>query len=113
MIDKDLFFNLISQIHNVDCFVNELYRIKFDITDNPLFAAYYYMLDRVWEAYFTEDGVDIINWFIFEHHSIGDDFDSLLNMIEPGQLSMKDENGNNIPMDTIDDLWNYVKNFRK
>ena len=34
-------------------------------------------------------------------------------MIEPGQLSMKDENGNNIPMDTIDDLWNYVKNFRK
>ena len=23
----------------------------------------------------AEDGIDIINWFIFEHHSIGDDFD--------------------------------------
>lgn len=113
MIEKDLFYQLIGHVRNADHFVHELYHIKFDIAETPLFEAYGYMLDRVWEAYFTEEGMDTINWFLYEHHNIGEDFDTYLNMLEPGQLSMHDENGNNIPMETIEDLWNYVKDFRR
>lgn len=113
MIDKELFISIIKEVHNADHFINELYRLGIESVDNPLFYAYGYILDRYWEAYFTDEAIDTINWFMYEHHSIGDDFDAELKMLEPGQLSVHEENGNLIPMDTIDDLWEYVKDFRK
>lgn len=51
---------------------------------------------------FSDEGIDWINWWLFEKPGFGGD---------PNQAYDKD--GNIIPTDTIDDLWNIVKDYQK
>ena len=86
-----------------------------EIFESPLFETTGYYLDWLLEAYFTESGVDTINWWMFEYHTLEEDFDKNGNYIgdpnkEPG---MWDKDDNIIPMITIEDLWNEVKDLRK
>ena len=86
-----------------------------EIFESPLFETTGYYLDWLWEAYFTESGVDTINWWMFEYHTLEEDFDKNGNYIgdpnkEPG---MWDKDDNVIPIITIKDLWNEVKDLRK
>ena len=50
---------------------------------------------------FEEEGVDDINWWLFERP-----------MSPPGP-KMWDSDGKEIPIETIEDLWNIVKDYRK
>ena len=86
-----------------------------EIFESPLFETTGYYLDWLWDAYFTENGVDTINWWMFEYHTLEEDFDKYGNYIgdpnkDPG---MWDKDDNIIPMITIEDLWNEVKDLRK
>ena len=94
---------------------DQLYKMGIDIAEGPLGETTGYYFDWLWEAYFTEDACDTINWWTFEYHDIEDDFDNYGNYIgdpdkEPG---MWDKNDNVIPMITIEDLWNEVKDDRR
>jgi hypothetical protein len=88
--------------------------MNIEVFESPLFETTGYYFDWLWEAYFTEDGCDTISWWAFEYHNLEEDFDSNGNYIgekmEPG---MWDKDENVIPMVTIEDLWNEVKDERR
>lgn len=59
------------------------------------------LFDTTLHILFEEEGVDDINWWLFERP------------IFPPGPRMWDENGTVIPTETIEDLWNIVKDYRK
>ena len=92
-----------------------LREVNIDIFESPIFETTGYYLDWLWDAYFIESGVDTINWWMFEYHTLEEDFDEKGNYIgdpnkDPGMWGKDD---NVIPMITIKDLWNDVKDLRK
>ena len=94
---------------------DQLRKMNIDVFESPLFETTGYYFDWLWEAYFTEDGCDTINWWMFEYHDLDEDFDLNGKYIgdpdkEPG---MWDKDDNIIPMITIEDLWNEVQDQRK
>lgn len=62
------------------------------------------LAESIWDITFDEDGVDWINWWIYERPALfeGDEVNKAHN-----------EDGSEIPTETVDDLWNIVKKFRK
>ena len=60
--------------------------------------------ESIWDITFDEDGVDWINWWIYERPALfeGDEVNKAYN-----------EDGSEIPTETVDDLWNIVEKFRK
>ena len=60
--------------------------------------------ESIWDITFDEEGVDWINWWIYERPALfeGDEVNRAYN-----------EDGSEIPTETIDDLWNIVEKFRK
>ena len=114
MITYEEFKTIIVKYINFYKCEDQLRKMNIDIFDSPLFDTTGYLYDRVWEAYFTEDGCDTIAWWTFEYHNIEEDFDNLGNYVgdpdaKPG---MWDKDDNVIPMLTIEDLWNEVKDQR-
>jgi hypothetical protein len=104
---------IVKYIHFTQC-ENTLRRMNIDVFESPLFDTTGYYLDWLWEAYFSEDAVDTINWWMFEYHDLDEDFDLNGKYVgdpdkEPG---MWDKDDNVIPMITIKDLWNEVKDQR-
>lgn len=93
---------------------DQLRKMNIDIFESPLFDTTGYFYDRIWEAYFTEDGCDTIAWWTFEYHDIEEDFDNNGRYIgDPDkQPGMWDKDDNVIPMLTIRDLWEEVKDQR-
>ena len=57
-------------------------------------------LDEVIGLLFQEEGVDDINWWLYEKCGRPD-------------YKMWDKDGNEIPTETLDDLWEIVKDYRK
>lgn len=112
MITKQCFIKVLSDLHNVDKYIDASAALSFDVMESPLYEAYSYMLDRFWKDNFTKDACQHIDWFIYEHHDMAGDFDDHLNMLRKGRLGIWDENDNPIPMDTIDDLWKFVEDSR-
>lgn len=93
---------------------NTLREMNIDIFESPLFETIGYYLDWLWEAYFDEYGVDSINWFLFEHRDLAEDFDENGNcLIDKEEPAAWDKNDNPIPMRTIEDLWEDVKDHRR
>lgn len=105
---------IIRYIHFTQC-EEKLRRMNIDIFESPLFDTAGYYLDWLWEAYFEEDAVDTISWWMFEYHDLDEDFDLNGEYIgdpdkKPGML---DKDDNIIPILTIEDLWNEVKDQRR
>jgi len=57
------------------------------------------LFEHTLEILFNEEGVNIITWWLFE-------------LEDKSKDCMWDKNGKVIPMKTIEDLWNYVKEER-
>ena len=58
------------------------------------------LFDKTLNLLFNEDGVDDIYWWMYEKSG------------NP-KLKMWDQNGRDIPTDTVEDLWNLVKDNQK
>lgn len=58
------------------------------------------LFDKTLALLFNEDGIDDIYWWMYEKS-------------ENPELKMWDESGKEIPIDTVEDLWNLVKNNQK
>lgn len=58
------------------------------------------LFDKTLALLFNEDGIDDIYWWMYEKS-------------ENPELKMWNESGKEIPTDTVEDLWNLVKNNQK
>lgn len=66
------------------------------IYDSPICEYGNILFDKLLTVYFDENGVDVINWWLYEK-SISPD------------LTMTDSEDNEIPTETLQDIWNIVK----
>lgn len=58
------------------------------------------LFDEVLGLLFQEEGVDDINWWLYEKCGRPD-------------YKMWDKDGNEIPTETLDDLWEIIKDYQK
>ena len=100
------FEKIIKEYIKFSHYEHKLNEMGLDIVDTPLYETTGFLLDNIWEAWFNDDGIDTINWWMFEYHDLDEDFDDDLNLVQEKEPGMWDEDGNVIPMNTIEDLWN-------
>lgn len=99
MITKEQFIRHINFIQSEEEEIEKWQNIGLDIWESNLVQNLYEHRDLVTELAFDEEGQDWINWWLYEATKQVDS-------------EATDENGNDIPTRTIDDLWNLVKNHR-
>lgn len=101
MITKEQFIKLITD--------NRKHNDRLDEVKDVLGLAIYdcdwveygnILFDEVLGLLFQEEGVDNINWWPYEKCGRPD-------------YKMRDKDGNEIPTETLDDLWEIVKDYRK
>lgn len=99
-LTKGQFVDLLERYRKNDEFVDKVSEIFPTFWELEAVDFGWYMFDRVIEAYFTEEGADWVSWWLYE---------------KDGDPEMKawDENEKEIPTETIDDLWEIVKNELK
>lgn len=101
MITKEQFVKLITD--------NRKHNDRLDEVEDVLGLAIYdcdwveygnILFDEVLGLLFQEEGVDDINWWLYEKCGRSD-------------YKMWDKDGNEIPTETLDDLWEIVKDYQK
>lgn len=101
MITKEQFVKLITD--------NRKHNDRLDEVEDVLGLAIYdcdwveygnILFDEVLGLLFQEEGVDDINWWLYEKCGRPD-------------YKMWDKDGNEIPTETLNDLWEIVKDYRK
>lgn len=102
MVTKEEFINLILKHQK---WSNKIDKISEALDVPTLFDSDWVeyadiLFDKTINFLFNEDGVDDINWWLYEKSG------------NP-ELKMWDADENEIPTDTIDDLWEIVKDSRK
>jgi hypothetical protein len=99
---KEGFVKLIENAQNYSKELDRWSDFGIDLFELPISELGWGFLNTVLPELLSDEGVDWINWWLFEKPGLGGD---------PNQAY--DENGNVIPTDTIDDLWNIVKDYQK
>ena len=112
MISKKEFYNFISSYQK---FSNGLDRFEKAITGKEFTSILFdtdwgnavgEMLDIFLYSHFTEDGVDIITWWLFE------DVDKIIyEKVDPDLFNGETEVKYDV--NTFDNLWNYIKKYEK
>lgn len=100
MITKSLFVKCIEKHKSQNKILDQLEELGFEIWDTSVIEFGWQMFDAFLDSNFNEDGKDWINWWLYERNFLGN---------EPQAW---DENGKEIPTETIDDLWNLVEKYR-
>ena len=94
---KELFTKMILDIQNFGNIVDRMCDVLgTNFFESPLAEVGWDLINTLINSHFDEEGRDWINWWLYE---------------KDGNPEMKawDENDNEIPTETIDDLWNLVK----
>lgn len=99
-ITKEEFLELLKMREAQSERLNKLSDAGFPIWDTDVIEYGNFMFDKVIEVYFTQEGEDWIFWWLYEKN---------------GNPEMKawDEDNDEIPMETMEDLWRFVKQYRK
>lgn len=99
-ITKEEFLELLKMREAQSERLDKLSDAGFPIWDTDVIEYGNLMFDKVIEVYFTQEGEDWIFWWLYEKN---------------GNPEMKawDEDNDEIPMETIEDLWRFVKQYRK
>lgn len=99
MIGKEEFINLITEYYKQYNRVADLNKI-FPALDSPIIDYGWKMFEKVIEAHFTKEGIDWIYWWLYEKNC-------------NQNIKAWDEDHNEIPTETFDDIWNLIKNCQK
>ena len=97
---KTNFINLISVLRDVedrDMMMLGMMGIDMDNHNNPFYTA----IDILMEMSFSKDQINIINWFLYDRVFTEERIDDLY-----------DENEQIIPMNTIEELYKYIKKIK-
>jgi hypothetical protein len=65
-MNKTDFIDTVQAILSIDSFVNQLLNVGVDITDSAIFN-YGIIADILWKSYYTDEGVDVINAYLYEN----------------------------------------------
>jgi hypothetical protein len=89
-MERKTFIDLIERMKATSETINEAYRLKIDLVEfsDPWEQIITILLKEV----FTEEGYDWISWWAHE-----------------GGRKAWDDDGTDVPMDTVEDLYNYLK----
>ena len=104
MITKEQFTKVIEDTLKLDKEYDRWDDFGINLWELPIGDVVANLAESIWDITFDEDGVDWINWWIYERPPLfeGDEVNKYYN-----------EDGLEIPTATIDDLWNIVEKFRK
>ena len=104
MITKEDFIKIIEYIKEINEESDKWSDVGVDFIMTNLGNSICIFQDIVLQAMFIEKGVDWVYWWLYERTPIkeGDEPNKAYN-----------EDGSEIPTETIDDLWNIVEKFRK
>ena len=101
MITKNEFIKLISDHVKWNKKINEVCSILgTDLFEATWIEYGYSLFDKLLSLEFDECAIDDINWWLWEKEG------------DP-EMKMWDKDGNEIPTETIEDLWEIVKDNRK
>lgn len=101
MITKEQFIKLITNHRKHNDILDEIEDVLgFTIYDCDWVEYGNILFDEMLGLLFQEEGVDDINWWLYEKCGHPD-------------LKMWDKDGNEIPIETVNDLWELVKNLQK
>lgn len=102
MITKEEFIKLISDYQKWNKRIDEVEKVlNFCLLNLDWIEYSNVLFDTTLSILFKKDAVDSINWWLFERP-----------MFPPGP-KMWDKEGNEVPTETIEDLWSIVKDSRK
>ena len=113
MITKDEFIQFIESYQEFDSAVERISKAivgkhswSIDLFESDWFMAVGKMLDIFLKSHFTDDGVDMITWWMFE------DVDHIVwQQVEPTLFDDTEEIKYNLK--TIDDLWDYLMEYKE
>lgn len=101
MIGKEKFIEIIESYFDTDKYIDQLNDfLNINIFENPICNAYYKMFYNWLNASFTKAGIEWVDWWIFDR--------------EPNSSKPQAWNADNtpIPTETLEDLWNLIKEYR-
>lgn len=96
MIEREDFIDLINSIKEQEKRVDTLDSVFSSAFDNPIIDWGYKMFDKLINLYFNKEGVDWIQYYLYEN---------------PEKCYYQD--GQRIPLETPDDLWKLIEPYRK
>lgn len=99
LLSKDDFIELFNDYNKHEEMIDDLDKIFPCAWESKLFNSYYKLFEKIKSLCFTEEGIDWIDWWMYESSS--------------EERHAWDEDGNEIPTETIEDLWNLVEKYRK
>lgn len=100
MINQELFNDIISEVINFNENVDNWEElVGSGIFETPMVQSGWKIIDFLILTNFNEEGQDWINWWLYDKGG------------DP-ELKAWDEEDKEIPTETIDDLWNLVKDYR-
>lgn len=99
-ITKEKFLALLAMHDAQSERLDKLSEAGFPVWETDVIEYGNLMFNEVIEAYFTEEGKDWIFWWLYEKYGNPD-------------IKVWDENHNEIPMETLEDLWNFIEQYRK
>ena len=101
MITKEEFIDFIEVHEKFNNDIDLLYDLKIDIINSFLFEAFGKVCDMLLNAAFTPDGVDWINWWLYEGKNLYTE--------ERLPVYINDEK---VLIETPDELWEIIKDYR-
>lgn len=100
MIQKNEFIKLIEDFQKYTEIFSKLYELKIDIINSDLHEYPCKLFDYIINISFNNNGQDWISYYLYEIPFLG------------GNPKIKDENGKEISLENLDDLWNLIKDER-
>lgn len=104
MITKEQFTKVIEDTLKLNKEYDRWDAFGINLWELPIGNTINNLAESIWDITFDEDGVDWIYWWLYERPALfeGDEPNKAYN-----------EDGSEIPTETVDDLWNIVEKFRK
>ena len=112
MLTKELFFKFINEFKIFDEAVERLEiaisgrKYGCNLYDSDWYNSVGIMLDTFVESHFTNDGQDLVSWWLFE------DVDKIITQkVDPDLFNGASEIEYNV--NELEDLWNYMVEYKK
>lgn len=100
-ISKEQFISYITDIQKFDNNIDKLNKLfNCDIFEDISITCGFYLFDKIMETYFTSNAIEIIDWYLYDKSQFPD-------------LKIVSENKEEVPTETIEDIWNIVYKYRK
>lgn len=102
MVSKENFTKIITKYRDWNDRVHQVANVLgLDFLNSDWIEYPHFLFQDFINSHFNENGVDWINWWLFEKP-----------MLSEGEELAWDENHNEILTETVEDLWNIVENYR-